>query len=261
MNAGGYIHPHQGFFVKLEGRDTASVYFSPDQRDASVTGKFRGGSGKVDYPLVNLFAMEDNGNTDVVTVELGRPEKGGALLMQSLRTGNGKIWCRYDGKDYTIAFTQPGVTELPIRFETVEDTEYTLTWNTLHGEFGYMHLIDNKTGADVDCLATDHYRFSAKTTDYTSRFRLVFDYTGIDEPEVPEPVEGPAHFAFQTSDGIVVTGEGTLQVFDVTGRMVTSRELRDVQTTIRLPQVSNGVYMLRLTDGRQSKTQKMVISK
>ena len=263
VSAGGFIHPHQGFFVRLEDRDRATVYFYPDQRNATDTvgSKFRGAREKVDYPLVNLFAMEDNGHADVVTVELGRPDSGGALLMQGLRTGNGKIWCHYNGKDYTIAFTQPGVTEVPIRFETVEDTEYTLTWNTLHGEFGYMHLIDNKTGADVDCLATDHYRFSAKTTDYTSRFRLVFDYTGIDEPEVPEPVEGPTHFAFQTSDGLVVTGEGTLQVFDVTGRMVTSRELRDVQTTIQLPQVSNGVYMLRLTNGRQSKTQKMVISK
>ena len=258
MNAGGYIHPHQGFFVKLEGRDAASVYFSPDQRDASVTGKFRGVSGKVDYPLVNLFAMEDNGNTDVVTVELGRPEKGGALLMQSLRTGNGKIWCRYDGKDYTIAFTQPGVTEVPIRFETVEDTEYTLRWNTLHGDFGYMHLIDNKTGADIDCLATDSYRFSAKKSDYTSRFRLVFDYTGVGEGT--EAAAGQ-DFAFMMNGELVVTGEGVLQVFDVTGRQVMSREVEGVQTTVSLPAAASGVYVLRLTNGSQSQVQKMVISK
>ena len=174
---------------------------------------------------------------------------------------NGKIWCRYDDKDYTIAFTQPGVTEVPIRFETVEDTEYTLSWNTLHGDFSYMHLIDNKTGADIDCLATDHYRFSAKKSDYTSRFKLVFDYTGIEEPEVPEPVEGPVSFAFQMGDELVVTGEGMLQVFDVTGRMVMSRELHGVQSTMPMGNMSNGVYVLRLTNGKQSQVQKMVISK
>jgi hypothetical protein len=50
--------------------------------------------------------------------------------------------------------------------------------------FSYLHLIDNMTGADVDLLpllrgqgglnqpAT--YTFTAKTTDYESRFKLVF---------------------------------------------------------------------------------------
>ena len=258
VNADGFIHPHQGFFVKLQDREAASVYFYPEQRDATVTGKFRSAREKVDYPLVNLFAMEDNGNADVVTIELGRPEKGGALLMQSLRTGNGKIWCHYDDKDYTIAFTQPGVTEVPIRFETLEDTEYTLTWNTLHGDFGYMHLIDNKTGADIDCLTTDQYRFSAKKSDYTSRFKLVFDYTGVDENGSST---GSETFAFVMGDDIVVTGEGMLQVFDVTGRLVMSRELDGVQSSVPLYNMSNGVYVLRLTNGKQSQVQKMVISK
>ena len=261
VNADGFIHPHQGFFVRLQDREAASVYFYPDQRDASVTGKFRGRSEKIDYPLVNLFAMEDNGNTDVVTVELGRPDKGGALLMQSLRTGNGKIWCSYEDKDYTIAFTQPGVTEVAIRFETVEDTEYTLSWNTLHGDFSYMHLIDNKTGADIDCLTTDHYKFSAKRTDYTSRFKLVFDYTGVEENGEDGSSTGSEAFAFVMGDELVVTGEGMLQVFDVTGRMVMSRELHGVQSTMPTGNISNGVYVLRLTNGKQSQVQKMVISK
>ena len=257
VSAGGFIHPHQGFFVRLEGnKASAQAQFAPGQRNATAKSKFRG-NDHIDYPLVNLFAIEGNGAADVVTVELGRPDEGGAPLMQGLRVGNGKIWCHYDDKDYAIAYTQPGISEVGIRFETVEDTEYTMRWSTRNGDFSYLHLIDNKTGADVDCLATDEYKFSASTSDYKSRFRLVFGYTGIEEPEA----EANENFAFMMNDALVVTGEGVLQVFDMTGRMVANQELHGGQTTVSLPAAANGVYVLRLTNGRQSQVQKMVISK
>jgi hypothetical protein len=255
---GRFIHPHQGFFVRT-GNGSSTAYFEPDMRNASdtVSSVFRGTS-HVDYPLVNLFVSEANGNTDMTTVELGRPEQGGATLMAGLRSGNGKIWCHYNDKDYAVAYTQPGITEAAIRFESAEDTEYTMRWNTHNGDFSYLHLIDNLTGADVDCLSASEYRFSASTSDYKSRFRLVFGYTGLEEDT---DAEANANFAFIMGDELVVTGEGVLQVFDMTGRMVASQELHGVQTMISLPNAANGVYVMRLTDGKQSRVQKMVISK
>ena len=257
--AGRFIHPHQGFFVLLRDRTTARATFEAGMRNASdtVSSKFRN-AGHVNYPLVNLYVKEANGLGDRVTVELGRPDCGGAPMMKGLRAGNGKIWCRYNDEDYTIAYTQPGITEVGIRFETVEDTEYTLRWDTYNGEFSYLHLIDNMTGADVDCLNAREYRFTSRTSDYASRFRLVFGYTGIEEETEAEAAQA---FAFMTGDELVVTGEGVLQVFDVNGRQVVSRELHGVQSTVSLPEVANGVYVLRLTEGRQSRVQKMVISK
>ncbi len=258
-DAGRFIHPHQGFFVLLRDRDRAKAHFEPVMRNASdtVISQFRG-QEHLDYPLVNLFVSEANGNTDMVTVELGRPDEGGAPVMQALRTGNGKIWCHYNDEDWAIAFTQPGITEVGIRFESVEDTEYTLRWNTYNGEFSYLHIIDNMTGADVDCLSESEYKFSSSTSDYKSRFRLVFGYTDIEENDI-EATE--INFAFMMGDEMVVNGEGVLQVFDMNGRLVTSRELHGVQSTVALPEVANGVYVLRLTEGKQSRVQKMVISK
>ncbi len=258
VSAGGFIHPHQGFFVRLgDDKTSATAYFEPDQRNVTSKSKFRS-NDHIDYPLVNLFAIEEDGAADVVTVELGRPDQGGAALMQSLRVGNGKIWCHYNDKDYAIAYTQPGISEVAIRFESVKDTEYTMRWSTRNGDFSYLHLIDNVTGADVDCLTTDEYKFSASTSDYKSRFRLVFGYTGIEEDSEAEANE---NFAFIMNDALVVTGEGVLQVFDMTGRMVMSQELHGVQTTVSLPNAANGVYVMRLTEGKQSRIQKMVISK
>lgn len=252
---GRYIHPHQGFFVQVAANDTAR--FNPDMRNVDADGvSFR--SERPAYPLVNLFATEENGLSDMVTVELGRPNRGGALLMHELRLGNGRIWCSYEGQDYTIVFTQPGITEAAIRFETAESTTYTMTWNTQNGEFNYLHLIDNITGADIDCLAASEYKFTSKPSDYKSRFKLVFGYTGVEENENDCYAET---FAFFMGDELVVNGEGILQLFDINGRQLASRGLTGTQTTLSLPTIANGVYMLRLTQGSTAKVQKIIINK
>ena len=84
--------------------------------------------------------------------------------------------------------------EIPVNFKAKENGTYTITVNPENVEMSYLHLIDNMTGADVDLLAakvpelvegptlndgvstgsTTSYTFEAKTTDYESRFRLVF---------------------------------------------------------------------------------------
>jgi predicted outer membrane repeat protein len=257
---GQLIHPHQGFMILLNSGNGGNARFSTTMRNTQGTEGFR--SSQPAYPLVNLFATERNGNSSMVTVELGRPDKGGAAVLRDMHVSRGKLYCRYEGEDYEIAFTQPGLTEAAIRFETLEDADYTMTWNTHNGEFSYLHLIDNLTGADVDCLAESEYRFTSKTTDYKSRFRLVFGYTGIDEPGDDGTSTGSAatsSFAFQMGDQLVVNGEGTLQVFDMAGRQVMSTETHGTQTTVSLPGMAAGVYTMRLTNTRSTQVQKIVI--
>lgn len=256
-----YIAPHQGFMILIpeDGEiDGEGFIFNKSMRSLDGdTGVFR--SYKTSYALVNLFATDNNGNRDVATVELGRPDKGGAPVMRNLRMSKAHVWCHYDDKDWAIAFTQPGLTEAAIRFESYEDGEFTLTWNTHNGEFNYLHLIDNKTGADIDCLTTQEYRFTSSTKDYLSRFRLVFGYTGVEENDGSLTSSEP--FAYQSEDELVVTGEGSLQLFDVTGRLLRSEELHGAQSTIAVGDVPTGVYILRLGTTNGMRVQKMVINK
>ncbi len=261
FGAGRYIHPHQGFMVYNTKSSSAMAYFADNNDAAEVQMRAINDQAtyrdvQVNYPLVNLFTTESNGNQSMVTVELGRPDKGGAKLMSDLHVSKGQIWCHYDDADWTLAYTQPGVSELPIRFQTLEDNEYTMTWSTHNGEFSYLHLIDNMTGADVDCLSEREYKFASQTGDYASRFRLVFGYTGIEEPEATETT---ANFAFQMGDEWVVNGEGALQMFDVNGRQLMSTVTTGTQTTLHLPQVSAGVYVLRMATNNGTKVQKIVI--
>ena len=257
------LHPHQGFMVFVDNAANAS--FTDAMRRIDGTAPFR--DDQVDYPLVNLIATEEDGNRDITTIEVGRPDRGGAFKYHDMHLGKGCLYTRYEDQDYAIVFTQPEVDEVSVRFETDEDATYTMTWDTENGEFNYLHLIDNITGINIDCLQDREYRFTAKTSDYKSRFKLVFGYTGIEENE-DGPSTGSGTFAFVMGNELVVngpsTGSGTagtatLQMFDMTGRMVMQQTVSGTQTTVSLPERSAGVYVLRLNDRNGSRVQKIVI--
>ena len=254
--AGPYLHPHQGFFVKV--KKSGDLKFNNDMRVTSAEDShFR--YEQIDYPLVNLFCYDANGKRDYTTVEISRPEAGGGHKMENLRMSDVQLYAHYNDDNYQILFAPEGVNVVPVRCKVIEDGYFTMRWSTYHGDFSYLHLIDNLTGADVDCLTTDEYKFEGKVSDYNSRFKLVFDCTGIDEPEAPEPDDGPTVFAFQMGDELIVNGEGMLQLFDLNGRCLMTKQAVGQQSSVSLPQVAAGMYLLRLTSNKQVRVQKMVI--
>ena len=157
-----------------------------------------------------------------------------------------------DGKDLAIVNAER-VGEMPLNFKASRNGQYTISVNPEHVEMDYLHLIDNMTSADVDLLASPFYTFNAKTTDYASRFRLVFVAGSIfwDEDGDNE------NFAFISNGDIIINGEGTVQMIDMTGRIIVfvDGRTRCIPTLGMTP----GVYVLRLIDGNDAKTQKIVI--
>ena len=272
FGASRYLHPHQGFMIVLEGNGSNAYFDNTMCTTTGTNAAFRDDDEHVDYPLVNLIVTEDDGNRDITTIELGRPDRGGALKQYDLRLGTGCLYTHYEDQDYAIAFTQPGIDHVGVRFETDEEATYTLTWDMENGEFSYLHLIDNITGSNIDCLQAREYRFTASPSDYKSRFKLVFEYTGIDEPEGDGPSTGSGTFAFVMGNELVVnvvnsgpstpsTGSGTalLQMFDMTGRKVMEKTVCGTQTTVALPDLTAGMYVLRLNERNGNKVQKIII--
>ncbi len=248
-----YIHPHQGFFVRATANGQ-SVTFTNAMRQA--TGKpesyFR--DDEIRYPLVNLVCTDANGKRDYATVEFDRPESGGGEKVKGLRSGNASIGIHLANKNYQIAFAPSGIQTVPVHFKAYENGNYTLSWSTENADFGYLHLIDNLTGIDLDCLQTGEYRFAARETDYLSRFKLVFQYTGMDEHETE-----PESFAFLFGDEIVVNGEGRVELFDLNGRRIMAETVSGPQGSIGKPNVASGMYLLRLTDNKRTHVQKLII--
>ena len=255
-NAPQYLHPHQAFFVRVQ--NTGSLTFNQSMRKATLDSPFR--QEAPHYAMVNMICSDAQGRNDIATIELDRPEKGGGEKIKGLRSGDANIWFSMGEQDLQVAFAPEGTMSAPLRFKAYNDGVFTLRWNMANADFHYLHLIDNITGADIDCLMASEYVFEGKKTDYTSRFRLVFDFAGIDENEDGSSTQIET-FAFQCGDEVVVSGEGVFEMFDMNGRMVMGCEIHGGQSSVALPTVANGMYVLRLTEAKQVKIQKMVINK
>ena len=101
---------------------------------------------------------------------------------------------------------------------------------------------------DVDLLSTPSYSFEANTSDYASRFRLVFATGSAND-----------NFAFYNNDSFVINNEGmaTVQVIDINGRILSSESINGCANVNM--NAAAGVYMLRLINGENVKVQKVVV--
>ena len=73
------------------------------------------------------------------------------------------------------------------------------------------------------------------------------------------PSTGSGTFAYFNNGNIIITadaGNATLQVIDMTGRIIVSR---DSVHTVSTGGMTSGVYVLRLIQGDKVQTQKIVI--
>lgn len=165
-----------------------------------------------------------------------------------------KLYFTQNGKDYAIVSAETHG-EIPVNFKARENGEYTLTisspLNSNLSTLTYLHLIDNLTGTDVDLLQTPSYTFTARNDDYASRFHLVF---------ATQSSEGADQaFAFNSNGDWIILNEGkaTLQVIDLNGRILSSETINGcVRKAIN---VKAGVYVLLLVDGKEVRTQKIVL--
>jgi hypothetical protein len=159
-----------------------------------------------------------------------------------------KLYIPQGSEDYAIAFSEK-TGEMPLNFKATKSGEYTLSFNTEGVKLAYLHLIDNLTGADVNLLQTPSYIFEGKANDYASRFRLVFSTGNAAEDS----------FAFFNGSNWVINNEGraTLQVIDIMGRVI-STETINGDANVNVNEAA-GVYMLRLINGDNIRTQKIVV--
>lgn len=250
------IHPHQAFFMHTSEKSetfTFSYDWATDEKDGNGASYYRGGD-RVNYPLVNLFAENERGNRDMVVVELNRPELGGATKANGLRNANFQIAASLQGHRYSLLFTPENTDKVPVHFTTEENGTFTLTWNTQNGNFTSLLLVDNKTGNITDMLTSDHYTFNASTNDYASRFYLTYACTGVEENN-----DGDGSFVFFDGSQWVVDGQGFMDVVDMLGRTVYTERLVNEHNRVNLNGVVPGVYLMRVSDGKNTMVQKIVV--
>ena len=227
------------------------VQASTDNETVTFTQVNNSKGGENDAVPMLTFSLTRNGG-EAIDNAIIRFDGGQTLEKFSFRKGSTKIYIPQNGKDYAIVNAN-GMGEIPVNFKAKENGTYTLTVsNSLNSQFSILNLIDHLTGANTDLLANPSYTFTAKTTDYESRFKLVFCADGNDNKIENEK------FAFISNGELIVNGTGMLQVVDMLGHQLSSRQATSV---FRLPtsDFSPGVYVLRLINGDIVKTQKIVV--
>jgi hypothetical protein len=257
----GTLHPHQAFFVKVKqnngsntGKDGMEAQFTYDMATAAAKAYSFFRDNKVNYPLVNLKASNERGMQDLAVIEFNRPEMGGSNKLRALNNASFELCSHMEGEDYSILFAPEGTERVPVRFRTKEDGTFTLTWETMHGEFSSLLLVDNMTGTVTDMLRADRYTFDAGADDYASRFYITYRVTDVEEHN-----EGDGTFAWFDGSEWIVEGQGVLDVVDVMGRTVYSERLVNESNRVGLNGVAKGVYLLRVSDGTNTMVQKIVV--
>ena len=184
---------------------------------------------------------------DRAEVRFGDGPMLGKLMLNS---NNTNICIPQDGRKFSIV-NRANEGEVPVNFKAAQNGVFTLNTKVNEAEMAYIHLIDNLTGADVDLLETPTYTFNAKSTDYESRFKLVFATIG--------EADGDDDFAFFSNGNWVVVNEGeaVVQVIDMNGRILSSETINgSAQVKVN---AACGLYVMRLVNGEKVKTQKIVV--
>ncbi len=256
-SADGLIHSHQGFLIKRGGGNaSADAVFTNDMRNTTGTSPFR--SEQPAFPLINLMLTDESGNGDIAVLELERESNEG---VEKLRVGDcdAHISLALQQDEFAILFRDKVENYQPLHLTADKAGVYMLTWETANAVFESLTLVDNITGIQTDMLASDSYTFEANPNQYATRFKIVIgDYKDIEEYGEDTSSTGTGTFAFMMGDELIVNGEGRLEMVDMTGRVVLNRDASHA-FTISTTGMASGVYMLRLTDGTETKVQKMVI--
>lgn len=223
------INPMEGIIVFAEAEDD-KVNFAQSETNGKTS----------------LLALNLSSNSKVIDRAIVSFNEGRTLPKVQFNRNSSKVYITMDNNDYALVRSE-GMGEMPVNFKAESNGTYSLNFVAENVEFSYLHLIDNLTGIETDLLANPSYSFEARTTDYATRFRLVFA-TANDEDS----------FAFFSNGSLIINNEGnaTLQVVDVTGRIVKCENING-SASVNIDAAS-GVYMVRLVNGDNVKVQKVV---
>jgi len=234
---GEEIKPNQGILVETK----AAV----DDFQIQDIDYVNSASGKYNNDNIR-FSVSNNEYEDVTYAWF---DKGHGLTKINHRSDKAPmLYIPQDGHNYAVAIMSDDTKVFGLNFKAATMGQYTLSYKA-DGNFDYLHVIDRLTGNDIDLLLDEEYTFIATPNDSENRFIVKLEY-------MPEYREGNGEiFAYQTGSELLVTGEGELQIFDVTGRMVLTKTINGAEG---FSVSAQGVYILRLV-GTEVKTQKIVV--
>ena len=170
FNQTAYIQDGRNFYVMGEVDGEPKIIVSTTNSIGAKEGVFVMANHEENQTTVSSETMtftttapSNNGKRLTLNLTQGRSvidraivrfDEGQQLPKFQLNRNSTEVYIQQEGKDYAVVSAEESMGEMPVSFKAEEDGIYSLSFNAEDVTFGYLHLIDNMTGNDVDLLAT-----------------------------------------------------------------------------------------------------------
>ena len=238
----GTIKVGDGFFVKSTAASPAVSYSNVPTR-----------GGNDDNTSDNISVRVSSSATrDNVVLNFAGSDKAGFPKLNAFNEDAAYLYVVSEEQRYGIFNYDKDVNEVSLSFEAQKMGKYTISVDA-EGEYETIVLVDRQTGIETNMLLED-YSFTATSSskENTDRFLVRFTFRS----DVNEEAK---HFAYQSGDELIIEAEGTVQLFDVTGRMLYIGEVESHGERINVGHLNNAAYILRLVNEEGVKVQKVII--
>lgn len=237
-HSSGTIKAGQGYVVNAtkNTKPEPTLTYSKD-------AKGRGAMSK----NINVIVSNSKGSDNVI-LNFNNSENDGFPKLENFNDEIATAFTMRDNVRYGISNHDENVREIPLCFDAKEIGTYTISMKP-NGDFNYIHLIDRMTGEDIDMLIEGEYKFNALDSDNVNRF--IVRLSNGDE------INGNDNFAYQSGNQLYINEIGTIQIIDMTGRVVINETLSG--NTVDISDLRNAAYIVRLVSGNGVKTQKIIV--
>lgn len=231
----GTIKVGDGFLVKTTGNSPVLTYGNSRNRNEKQES-------------INVIASNIHGSDNVVIYLAGQEEEG-FLKLDNLNKDITNIYIGNNGKRYGIFSFDKDVEEVKLSFEAKHTGSHIISIEP-EGEFEYITLVDNFTGEEINML-NGRYEFVVYSTE-NSRERFSLKFGKKAEPEQDK------NFVYQSGDELIIKAQGTVQIIDVMGRIILTKEING-NGKIDISNYDKAMYIIRCLDDQQM-TQKIIIN-
>jgi len=259
----GFIPAMNGFMVQLTTGTTASLTIPIAARVHDATPWYKATDGKM-----ILVAYDRENNTAqqcVIGVNSQATEGYDASCDSRFLAGYAPQFYSIAGEEILSTNTLPGLDEsrtIELGFVKNEGAEFSIGLDPESAIPGLaVYLTDKKTGAVTEVKQNVEYSFTSTEGDDASRFLLHFGPLGIDDPA------STGAFRIYASNGNIYILSQQPEKADVTVSNILGQVVMRSQAegnrlnTLNARNLQNGIYVVSISPGNQTVSQKILLNR
>lgn len=255
-----YLAPMQGFMTRAAATGSPSISFPTAARAASQTPSYQRVNNQSEYVRITLTKISNNSSSEAIVrfrqqaSSQFEPAFDAEFVSDMVNATPDLYTADAQGVRYCINSMAPLTGQpqaITLQTETFGTGNFSLNFNTSSmTSAASIQLEDTQTGQFTPISNGQNVAFTASASDAANRFRLHFNGLSTSVESV-----GQEYLTAHVHQGTLFI-KGThqlhaLQIFDLSGRMVFSSEKLEIGVDGIQPNLTPGIYVVRLQGAQQ----------